>query len=195
MTQQHILRTGPRWSIISKTSNTYSYPHTFYVDNTIHEFIQKFSDKTEKGAWLEDQVFLGARVTNIRHQGKKWPFMITCKKVNDFKLCAIQTSRNLKEISNNFTQLSEDEILSGLLVSQVEPKQLSDQVLHWKSGYFLLSFICCLKPTQDSRIEKQIQKRYSGLIMNNKTRDTSIMRSKVVNFVRQYLNNLNFVVV
>lgn len=41
--------------------------------------------------------------------------------------------------------------------------------------------------------ENRYRKRYLDLIMNNKTRETFIMRSKVVNFVRQYLNKLNFI--
>ena len=41
--------------------------------------------------------------------------------------------------------------------------------------------------------ETRYRKRYLDLIINNKTRETFIMRSKVVSFVRRYLNNLNFV--
>lgn len=41
--------------------------------------------------------------------------------------------------------------------------------------------------------ESRYRKRYLDLIMNNRTRETFIARSKVVNFVRRYLNNLNFV--
>lgn len=59
---------------LKKDPNTYPYPHKFHVDMTIHEFIQKFTANTEKGAWLEDSVSLAARVTNIRHQGKKLVF-------------------------------------------------------------------------------------------------------------------------
>jgi lysyl-tRNA synthetase, class II len=59
---------------LKKNQNTYPYPHKFHVDMTVHEFIQKFSEKTEKGVWLEDQVSIAGRVTNIRHQGKKLVF-------------------------------------------------------------------------------------------------------------------------
>ena len=41
--------------------------------------------------------------------------------------------------------------------------------------------------------ESRYRKRYLDLIMNNKTRDTFVMRSKVVNFVRNYLTKRNFV--
>ena len=41
--------------------------------------------------------------------------------------------------------------------------------------------------------ESRYRMRYLDLIMNNRTRDTFIARSKVVNFVRRYLNNLDFV--
>lgn len=41
--------------------------------------------------------------------------------------------------------------------------------------------------------ETRYRKRYLDLIMNKRTRDTFIIRSKVVGFVRRYLNNLNFI--
>jgi lysyl-tRNA synthetase class 2 len=41
--------------------------------------------------------------------------------------------------------------------------------------------------------ENRYRKRYLDLIMNNRTRETFIVRSKVVNFVRNYLNKLDFV--
>jgi lysyl-tRNA synthetase class 2 len=44
------------------------------VKTTIHEFIEKYTPITEKGLWLEEEITLGARVTNIRHQGKKLVF-------------------------------------------------------------------------------------------------------------------------
>ena len=41
--------------------------------------------------------------------------------------------------------------------------------------------------------ETRYRKRYLDLFMNNKTRETFIVRSKVISFVRQYLGKLNFI--
>lgn len=41
--------------------------------------------------------------------------------------------------------------------------------------------------------ETRYRKRYLDLIMNNRTRETFIVRSKVLNFIRQYLTQLNFI--
>lgn len=41
--------------------------------------------------------------------------------------------------------------------------------------------------------ETRFRKRYLDMIMNQRVRDTFVMRSKVIGFVRRYLNNLNFV--
>lgn len=59
---------------LKKTPMTYPYPHKFNVKLTIHEFIQKYTLLTENGKWLEESVSLAARVTNIRHMGKKLVF-------------------------------------------------------------------------------------------------------------------------
>lgn len=59
---------------LKKNPLTYPYPHKFNVQLTVHEFIQKYSPLTQNGAWLEEQVSLAGRVTNIRHMGKKLVF-------------------------------------------------------------------------------------------------------------------------
>lgn len=41
--------------------------------------------------------------------------------------------------------------------------------------------------------ESRYRKRYLDLIMNNKSRETFIVRSKVLSFIRKYLTNLNFI--
>jgi len=41
--------------------------------------------------------------------------------------------------------------------------------------------------------ETRFRKRYLDLIMNKKTRETFLARSKVIKFVRRYLDNLGFV--
>lgn len=41
--------------------------------------------------------------------------------------------------------------------------------------------------------ETRYRKRYLDLIMNNRTRETFLVRSKVLSFVRRYLTNLNFI--
>jgi lysyl-tRNA synthetase class 2 len=40
--------------------------------------------------------------------------------------------------------------------------------------------------------ETRYRKRYLDLIMNQDTRDVFITRSKVVNYIRKYLDNLGF---
>ena len=59
---------------LKKNPNTYPYPHKFHVKMTLKEFIQKYGPITEKSVWMEEQVSIAARVTNIRHMGKKLVF-------------------------------------------------------------------------------------------------------------------------
>jgi lysyl-tRNA synthetase class 2 len=41
-------------------------------------------------------------------------------------------------------------------------------------------------------LETRYRKRYLDLIMNHQTRDVFITRSKVVNYIRKFLDNLGF---
>jgi len=50
-------------------------------------------------------------------------------------------------------------------------------------------------PTEHSGLkdnETRYRQRYLDLIMNNRTREIFHVRSKVIQFVRRYLDNLNF---
>ena len=59
---------------LKKNPNTYPYPHKFHVQLTVHQFINKYAPLTQNGQWLEENVSIAGRVTNIRHQGKKLVF-------------------------------------------------------------------------------------------------------------------------
>ena len=111
----------------------------------------------------ENPISLAARVTNIRHMGKKLVFY-------DLK----QEGERLQVMCNSANHKSERDF---------EELQLLSPCLH-------------MLPEAHSGLkdrETRDRKRYLDLIINNKTRETFIMRSKVVSFVRRYLNNLNFV--
>jgi len=179
---------------LKKNPDTYPYPHKFHVDMTIHEFIQRFSEKTEKGAWLEDQVSIAARVTNIRHQGKNLVFYDLRQEGERLQvMCNSNNHKSDRDFSELHSTIRRGDIIGVIgLPGRTQTTELSIAGLDIK----LLS--PCLHMLPDAHTgfkdrESRYRKRYLDLIMNNKTRETFIMRSKVVNFVRQYLNKLNFI--
>jgi lysyl-tRNA synthetase class 2 len=59
---------------LKKSPDTYPYPHKFNVKYSIKEFIEKYDPICKSGIFLEEEVSIAARVTNIRTQGKKLVF-------------------------------------------------------------------------------------------------------------------------
>ena len=179
---------------LKKDPKTYPYPHKFNVEMTISAFIQKFGPLTEKSKWLEEKVSLGARVTNIRRQGKKLVFydirqegerlQVMCNEGNH------KAERDFEELHSTIRRGDVIGIIG--CPGRTNTEELSIAASEVK----LLS--PCLHMLPDAHTgfkdrESRYRKRYLDMIMNNKSRETFIMRSKVVAFVRRYLTERKFI--
>lgn len=173
---------------------TYPYPHKFDVQMTITEFIKKYTPVTEKEVWLENQVTIAARVTNIRHMGKKLVFYDLKQEGDRLQVLCNSTNHKLeRDFEELHSTIRRGDIIGIVgLPGRSKTGELSIAALELQ----LLSPCLHMLPEAHTGLkdrESRYRKRYLDLIMNNRTRETFIMRSKVVGFVRNYLTNLNFI--
>lgn len=179
---------------LKKSPDTYPYPHKFHVNITVAEFKKKYEPISTKGQWLEEEVSLAGRIHRIRYQGKSLVFIdikqegeqlqVMCN-ANNFK-----GTRSFEEVIATFRR--------GDIVGIVgRPGKTNTEELSIAPGEVRL-LSPCLHMLPDAHTgfkdrETRYRKRYLDLIMNNRTRETFIVRSKVLGFVRRYLTNMNFV--
>lgn len=75
-----------------------------------------------------------------------------------------------------------------------KPGRTKREELSIAPGEVLLLSPCLhMLPVALKDSETRFRKRYLDLIINQKTRDTFLIRAKVLKFIREYLTNLNFI--
>lgn len=179
---------------LKQNPNTYPYPHKFHVDTTVHQFIQKFTPITENEKWLETQVCMAGRVTNMRHMGKKLVFYDIRQEGERLQVMCNSNNHKLeRDFEELHSTIRRGDIIGVIgLPGRTKTGELTLSALEVK----LLSPCLHMLPEAHTGFkdrEQRYRKRYLDLIMNNKTRETFIMRSKVVAFVRKYLTSRDFI--
>ncbi len=179
---------------LKKNPNTYPYPHKFHVQLTVRQFINNYAPLTQNGQWLEDTVSIAGRVTNIRHQGKKLVFYDIRQEGERLQ---VMCNSNNHKANRDFEELHSTIRRGDIIGIEGLPGRTNTSQLSI-AGLQVQLLSPCLHMLPDAHTgfkdrENRYRKRYLDLIMNNRTRETFIARSKVVNFVRRYLNNLDFI--
>lgn len=179
---------------LKKNPETNPYPHKFHVAQTVSQFIKHYSPLCVKGEWLEQETSIAGRVFKIRKQGKNLVFIDIQQEAETLQ---VMCNSNNHKGTRNFEELYST-IRRGDIIGVVgRPGRTNTEELSIAPGELKL-LSPCLHMLPDAHTgftnrQTRYRKRYLDLIMNKRTRDTFIVRSKVVGFVRRYLNNLNFV--
>lgn len=174
--------------------DTYPYPHKFNVQYNLTEFINNYKDKTKTNEFLEEQVNIAGRITNIRASGKSLVFYDI--QGNGEKLqvfCNVTFHKGTKSFEDTHKTFRRGDII-GIIGQPGRTK--TDEFSIAANDIILLS--PCLHMLPEPHVgfkdaESRFRKRYLDLIMNKRTKDTFVVRSKVIKFVRRYLDALNFV--
>ena len=137
---------------------------------------------------------MAGRVTNIRKQGKSLIFYdITGDGQKLQVVCNIHNHKTEKPFDEAHSTFRRGDIIGVI----GKPGRSNTNELSIAPGQVIL-LSPCLHMLPEPHVglkdsETRYRKRYLDLIMNPKVRETFIMRSKVVGFVRSYLNKLNFI--
>lgn len=178
------LRTHPKYKV---------YPHKFHVSHQVSEFHKEFEPLcTEKGVFLDKKVSVAARVTNIREAGSKLRFFDL--KGDGLKLQVMANISNWEgDDFESFCSLIKRGDIIGV---EGKPGRTKTGELSIAPGRIeLLSYCLHMLPVDHTGLKDQetrYRQRYLDLIMNNRTRDTFITRTKVIQYVRRFFDERNF---
>ncbi|EIW83371.1 lysyl-tRNA synthetase [Coniophora puteana RWD-64-598 SS2] len=181
---------------LRETQSPNPYPHKFDVTMSITKFIETYGveGKIQNGKKLEDvKVQLAGRIHNVRQSGQKLRFYDLHGEGTKLQILA-----NLKDAENQDEFVSTHDLfrrgdIVGVVGSpsrsqkgelSISPSQmilLSPNLHQLPSGHFGLK-------DQETRYRK----RYLDLIISEDTRRIFITRSRVINYVRRFLDNLGF---
>eukprot|EP01111_Echinosteliopsis_oligospora_P001335 TRINITY_DN1201_c0_g1_i1.p1 TRINITY_DN1201_c0_g1~~TRINITY_DN1201_c0_g1_i1.p1 ORF type:complete len:610 (-),score=202.89 TRINITY_DN1201_c0_g1_i1:60-1889(-) len=166
------------------------WPHKFSVTISVPEFIKKYNHMTT-GEKSPDVVSVAGRVYNKRSSGSKLYFYVVRQdgeKIQIFaNLGAFASKEEFDRINNS---LRRGDIIG---ITGNPGRTNTGELSVFATAIQLLTPCLQMMPYQLTDQETRYRQRYLDMIVNNDIRDIFKVRSKVINGVRRFLDNLGFV--
>ncbi|KAJ2340730.1 lysyl-tRNA synthetase, partial [Coemansia sp. RSA 2618] len=174
-----------------RNEGPYPYPHKFHVDMSLSDFIEEFKGMKVQEERLDREIRLAGRVHNKRASGAKLVFYDLHSEGKKIQILA-----NIQHAEGDFAATHEM-LRRGDIVGVRGFPCIS------KSGELSITprEITLLAPCLHSlpkehygltNQETRYRQRYLDLIMNASVRNKFIARSKIINYVRRFFDNLGF---
>lgn len=167
------------------------YPHKFQVTLQVPDFIKKYS-YLAKGERLEEVVTIAGRVTHIREHGK----LVFYDLVGDGERVQIMT--DVSAYKGNFDELAlihrGDIVGVTGVAARSSPKGKEGELSIIPHTVQILSYCLHMLPAHTGLKDQETRyrQRYLDLITNQQNRNTFFTRSKVIQYVRRFLDDRGF---
>ncbi|ODV96965.1 hypothetical protein PACTADRAFT_48751 [Pachysolen tannophilus NRRL Y-2460] len=178
-------------------SETNPYPHKFPVSIRLDQFSKKYS-YLQKGETLEDtEVFIAGRIHTKRESGSKLKFYVLH---GDGVI--LQVMAQAQDADGDYAKMHEllrrgDIIGVRGYPGRTNPNKGGEgEVSVFAREVKLLTPCLHMLPTEHYGFKDQearYRKRYLDLIVNNSTRDRFIVRSKIISYIRRFLDTRDFI--
>ena len=184
---------------LRKTHNPNPYPHKFKVSITNPEFLKKYAHLKRGETLPEERVSVAGRVHNKRESGAKLKFYVIHSDGAE-----VQVMSQLQDYAepDNYER-DHDLIKRGDIVGfegyvgRTQPKKGGEgEISVFVTRVELLTPCLHMLPTDHFGFKDQetrYRKRYLDLIMNKESRSRFITRSKIISFIRKFLDSRDFV--
>ncbi|KAI0017772.1 lysyl-tRNA synthetase [Xylariomycetidae sp. FL0641] len=173
------------------------YPHKFHVNTRIGDFHKKYEDIQSGESRKDVDVRVGVRVMAIRSYGVSLRFY-DCKAegVSIQVMCEANEATGVPFAEQHDLLRRGDWIGVNGYPGRTKPKSRDVGELSVMAREVVL-LTPCLHQLPSSHFglkdkEQRYRQRYLDLIMNDNTRNTFITRSKIISFIRSFLNEREF---
>ncbi|KAF9948667.1 lysyl-tRNA synthetase [Modicella reniformis] len=183
-----------RVGVLRAKKETYPYPHKFHVSMTLPKFIEKY-DGLKAGDMEKEEVTVAGRLHNMRTMGKLRFYDIHADGLK------IQITAQAQDSERDFNEVH-DNLRRGDIVGvrgvagRTKPKKGGDGELSiFPRDIILLSPCLRMLPTTHFGFkdqESRYRQRYLDLIMNNHVRDIFKTRARIINYLRKFLDDQDF---
>ena len=169
-----------------------AYPHKFNVTIRISEFIEKYNG-LEHGEHIEEEVTTAGRIMSKRGQGKLMFYDVHGEGLKIQIMSDISRYSGGEDAFRAVHHLLKRGDIVGIRGFPGKSKKGELSIL--PSNLELLSPCYHMIPKGITGLKNQevrYRQRYLDLIMNNETQRVFGVRAKIINFIRKYLNDMNF---
>ncbi|KAK2061481.1 lysyl-tRNA synthetase [Colletotrichum caudatum] len=189
---------------LRETKSPNPYPHKFHTDYDLRNFVKDFGHLKSGEHDKEKVVRVGARIYNKRASGNKLFFYDI--RAEGVKVQVMAQAQEVREGGPSFedqhVHLRRGDIV-GIIgyPGRTAPKSKIEKGEEGELSIFATEFILltpCLHTLPDEYYgfkdhEERHRKRYLDLIMNDKSRQILITRSKMVSYIRRFFDDRDFV--
>lgn len=173
-----------------KATDESPYPHKFHVSISLAEFIEKYKD-VEDGTWHDDLVSVSGRVHAKRLSGAKLIFYdLRGEGVK------IQVMADARASEQDFLAVHNKIRRGDIIGIKGKPgKTKKGELSILPSTVSLLSPCLHMLPHLHFGLkdkETRFRQRYLDLILNDKVREKFVVRAKIINYIRKFLDSLGF---
>lgn len=174
------------------------YPHKFHRDSTIPQFVEKYSSLTRGETKKDVQVKLTGRIMNKRESGSKLRFyFLKGDGVQVQVMAQAQDYESLEAYEKINDNLKRGDIIGVVgYPGRTSPAKGGEGELSIFAQHIELLTPCLhMLPVEHFGIKDQetrYRKRYLDLIMNDFVRDRFKVRSKIITFIRKFLDDRDF---
>lgn len=179
------------------------YPHKFHVDYDVRNFVKDFGE-LKSGEHNKDKVLrVGARIYNKRASGNKLVFYdVRVEGVKVQIMCQAQEVKGDVSFEDQHLHLRRGDII-GIVgyPGRTAPKTKIEKGEEGELSIFATEVVLltpCLHNLPDEYYglkdqEERFRKRYLDLMMNDRSRNILITRSKMISYIRRYFDERDFV--
>ncbi|KAK1978015.1 lysyl-tRNA synthetase [Colletotrichum cereale] len=189
---------------LRETKSPNPYPHKFHTDYDLRNFVKDFGHLKSGEHDKEKVVRVGARIYNKRASGNKLFFYDI--RAEGVKVQVMAQAQEVREGSPSFedqhVHLRRGDIV-GIIgyPGRTAPKSKIEKGEEGELSIFATEFVLltpCLHTLPDEYYgfkdhEERHRKRYLDLIMNDKSRQILITRSKMVTYIRRFFDDRDFI--
>ena len=174
------------------------FPHKFDVSISLPDFIKKYKDITKKGEFLQDLVKVAGRVHSIRKSGAS---LIFYDIIGDDSKIQIYVNRKNHKGKKSFEE-THDPIRRGDFIGVIgnpgrtNPKDKEGELSVSATDVIQLSYCLHMLPKVETGLketETRFRQRYIDLLMNPEVKKNFVMRNNIINYVRKFLLDRDFV--
>ncbi|PVV01375.1 hypothetical protein BB560_004202 [Smittium megazygosporum] len=169
----------------------YPYPHKFHVSMSLSKFVETFSSLKDGEHLADNIVTVSGRIHNIRASGSKLKFYdLHAENVK------IQIMAQAQDSERDFTLVHEPLRRGDIVGVRGYPgKSKRGELSIFPKDVVLLT--PCLRTIPKEHFglkdqETRYRQRYLDLLMNPAVKDKFVIRAKVINYIRKFLDNLGF---
>lgn len=176
------------------------YPHKFHVDYRLPDYNTEFMPKAKDGERMEDTVVsIAGRIVSVRGQGKLFFYDLNGDGAKVQVMSDLKTYQAGEEAFYKIHRTLRPGDIVG--VKGYPGKSKKGELSIFPVEMTLLSACLHMLPFAKgdscqggiTNLETRYRQRYLDLIVNSDVRNTFIVRSRVINSIRKYLDDRHFI--